>query len=236
MKTFTFYSRAGSAASRCGWWWKCSSLWHGCSTAAGGVGKHTSSHTVHEQLGDTSNPPECSSGGTQASELFAVLLDTQPVLKRLKWKPQASEVSLLQWEEHSGAEVLRNCSHTSWLTSLHQQLCTSSPTSLLHALLWAPATFSNEVTSFLSLVLPGSSLSFCTAQHCTLGHIFEVHQFTSLQYHMLSPVLRFCVANSRGFREAALDLHHLRGEEKNDTEVQSQLMIASLLSQHCRCD
>lgn len=181
MKTFTFYSRAGSAASRCGWWWKCSSLWHGCSAAAGGVGKHTSSHTVHEQLGDTSNPPECSSGGTQASELFAVLLDTQPVLKRLKWKPQASEVSLLQWEEHSGAEVLRNCSHTSWLTSLHQQLCTSSPTSLLHTLLWAPATFSNEVTSFLSPVqLRRLNVQHSIAHWVTFLRYISSHLFSTI--------------------------------------------------------
>lgn len=181
MKTFTFCSRAGSAASRCGWWWKCSSLWHGCSAAAGGVGKHTSSHTVHEQLGDTSNPPWVQQGLCQASELFAVLLDTQPVLKRLKWKPQASEVSLLQWEEHSGAEVLRNCSHTSWLTSLHQQLCTSSPTSLLHTLLWAPATFSNEVTSFLSPVqLRRLNVQHSIAHWVTFLRYISSHLFSTI--------------------------------------------------------
>lgn len=213
MKASIFCSRVGSAASRCGWRWK-------CSAAARGAGELTSSHTVHEQLGNTSNPSKCSRAYVRpASCLLCCWL---PSLCWRGWNESLRHERSPSCSEKSTAVLRLYCSTARTLPG--SPPCTSSPISLLHTLSWAPATFSNEVTSFLSSVLP--DLSFCTAEHCTLDHIFEVHRFTSLQYHMLFPVLRFYVANSRGFSEAALDLHHLRGEENNDTEVQSQLMIA----------
>lgn len=234
MKTFTFCSRAGSAASRCGWWWKCSSLWHGCSAAAGGVGKHTSSHTVHEQLGDTSNPPWVQQWGHSgqwavccAAGYPACAKEAEMKASGIRGLPPAVRRTQRCW---GTVELLAHfLAHLLAPAALHQQPHFTPPRAAL-----SPCYFQQLGYLFPE---PGPAQEAqCAAQHCTLGHVFEVHQFTSLQYHMLSPVLRFYVANSRGFREAALDLHHLRGEEKNDTEVQSQLMIASLLSQHCRCD
>lgn len=213
MKTFIFCSRVGSAASRCGWWWR-------CSAAAGGVGEHISSHTAHQQLGNTSSPSECSRAYVRPAS--CLLCSCLPSLCSRGWNESLRHQRSPSCSEKSTAVLRLYCSTARTLPG--SPPCTNSPVSLLHTMFWAPATFSNEVTSFLSPVLP--DLSFCTAEHCTLGHISEVHRFTSLQYHMLFPVLRFCAANSRSSIEAALGLHHLRGEENNDSEVQSQLMIA----------
>lgn len=186
MKTFTFCSRAGSAASRCGWWWKCSSLWHGCSAAAGGVGKHTSSHTVHEQLGDTSNPPWVQQWGHSgqwavccAAGYPACAKEAEMKASGIRGLPPAVRRTQRCW---GTAELLAHfLAHLLAPAALHQQLCTSSPTSLLHALLWAPATFSNEVTSFLSPVqLRKLNVQHSIAHWVTFLRYISSHLFSTI--------------------------------------------------------